>query len=135
VALLLSILVVEDDTAVRDLVLRMLSEKGFGVLTANTAYDALHILKQKSVDLLFTDIIMPGMDGVELAQEARRLRPGLKVLFATGYAQVATKRSAFHFGRVLYKPLREPELVQAVEQLLAAGAAKNDPRFEGLCTP
>jgi DNA-binding NtrC family response regulator len=116
----LSILFVEDDSAVRNLVIRMLSEKGFGVLTANTAYEALHILRQRSVDLLFTDIIMPGMDGVDLAKEARRLRPGLKVMFATGYAQLATTRYAMRHGRVLYKPLRERELMQAVEQVLAA---------------
>lgn len=116
---LLTILFVEDDSAVRDLVLRMLSQRGFAVLTATTAYEALHTLTEKSVDLLFTDIIMPGMDGVDLAREARRLRPGLKVLFATGYAQLATLRNAFRHGRVLYKPLREPELVQAVEQALA----------------
>lgn len=117
---LLSILVVEDDTAVRDLVMRMLSEKGLGVLTANTASAALDILRERSVDLLCTDIIMPGMDGVALAHEARGLRPGLKVLFVTGYAQVAMKRNAIRHGRVLYKPLREPELMQAVAQALAA---------------
>jgi CheY-like chemotaxis protein len=116
----LTILFVEDDSAVRDLVMRMLSGRGFGVLTANTAYEALGILQKRPVDLLFTDIIMPGMGGVELAKAARRLRPGLKVMFATGYAQVATVRQAIHHGRVLYKPLREPELVQAVEQALAA---------------
>ena len=117
---LLSILFVEDDTAVRELVMRILSEKGFGVLTANTAHDALNILRERPVDLLFTDIIMPGMDGVALAKEGRRLRPGLKVLFATGYARLATTRDATRYGRVLYKPLREAELVQAVEQVLAA---------------
>jgi CheY-like chemotaxis protein len=120
VAPLLSILVVDDDSAVRDLVMRMLSEKGFGVLTADRAHEALQILGRRPVDLLFTDLIMPGMDGVDLAKEARRLRPGLKVMFATGYAQVAAKREALRHGRVLYKPLREPELMQAVRQLLAA---------------
>jgi CheY-like chemotaxis protein len=63
---------------------------------------------------------MPGMDGVDLAKEARRLRPAIKVLFATGYAQLATVRYAVRFGRVLYKPLREPEVVQAILQALAA---------------
>jgi CheY-like chemotaxis protein len=116
----LSILVVEDDDAVRDVVLRALSEKGFGVLTASTAYEALNILGKRSVDLLFTDIIMPGMDGVELVKEARRLRPDLKVLFATGYARSATTCKAIRYGRVLYKPLREPELMYAVIQALAA---------------
>ncbi|HEX6840682.1 MAG TPA: response regulator, partial [Stellaceae bacterium] len=66
-----SILVVEDESAARDLVIRMLSEKGFGVLTADTAEDALRILAQRPVDLLFSDIVLPQMDGVELAKQAR----------------------------------------------------------------
>lgn len=48
------------------------------------------------------------------------MRPGIKVLFQTGYAQRATEREAFRLGQVLFKPLRQPEVVQAVEQLLAA---------------
>ena len=62
------ILVVDDDNAVRDVVVRKPSAKGFGVLTATDGSEALRILGQRSVDLLFTDIVMPGMDGVELAR-------------------------------------------------------------------
>jgi CheY-like chemotaxis protein len=120
VADLRTILVVEDESAARDLIIRMLSEKGFGVLTADNAQEALHILAQRRVDLLFTDIVLPVMDGVELAKEARLLWPGLKVLFATGYAREATERGAMQFGRVLYKPLRAAEVVREVEALLAA---------------
>ena len=65
------ILVVDDDNAVRDVVVQMLSANGFGVLTASDGSEALRILGQRSVDLLFTDIVMPGMDGVELARWAR----------------------------------------------------------------
>jgi DNA-binding response OmpR family regulator len=118
-----SILVVEDETAARDLVIRMLSEKGFGVLTADTAEDALRILEQRSVDLLFSDIVLPRMDGVELAKQARLLRPGLKVLFATGYAQEATQRDATRVGKVLNKPLRAAELLKNVRALLATPRA------------
>ena len=115
-----TILFVEDDTTVRDVVIRILSEKGFGVLTASDAYDALKILAERSVDLLFTDIILPGMDGVQLAKQARLMRPGIKVLFTTGYAQKAIERGAMRQGKVLFKPVREPELVHEVELLLAA---------------
>jgi CheY-like chemotaxis protein len=94
VARLCTILVVDDDTVVRDVVIQMLSTHGFGVLTAGSGYEALRILTQRTVDLLLTDIVMPGMDGVELAKEARQLRPGLKVLFGTGYAQKAVERGA-----------------------------------------
>lgn len=115
-----SILVVEDESAARDLVIRMLSEQGFGVLTADNAQEALRILAQRRVDLLFSDIVLPAMDGVELAKQARLLWPGLKVLFATGYAQEATERDAAQFGRVLHKPLRAPELLETVQALLAS---------------
>lgn len=115
-----SILVVEDESAARDLVIRMLSEKGFGVLTADNAEEALRILAQRPVDLLFSDIVLPAMDGVELAKQARLLRPGLKVLFATGYARAATERDAMQFGKVLRKPLRAAELLETVQALLAS---------------
>lgn len=119
-AKLLTILVVEDESDVRDLVMRLLSEKGFGVLTAKDGYDALRILAEHRVDLLFADIVMPGIDGVQLARQAKLMQPGLKVLFATGYAQKATERQAMHVGRVLFKPVRQAELVREVESLLAA---------------
>ena len=115
-----TILVVEDDTAVRDVLIQILSEKGLGVLTAGDAYEAIRILADRHVDVLFTDIIMPSMDGVELAKQAKLMRPGIKVLFATGYAQKAVERDAVRVGRVLYKPLRQVEVIRAVESLLAA---------------
>lgn len=116
----LSILIVEDDIAVRDVLIRVLSEKGFGVLTASNGYEATRILAERHVDVLFTDIMLPGMDGVQLAKQAKLMRPGLKVLFETGYAQLATTRDAIRHGRVLYKPLRQAEIIQAVETLIAA---------------
>jgi two-component system, cell cycle response regulator CpdR len=117
---LISILVVEDEIAMRDLVMRMLSEKGYGVLTANSADEALDVLRQRSVDLLLTDIMMPGTDGVKLAKKAERLRPGLKVMFITGYVELATRHDAMRHGPVLYKPVRPAELMRGVEQVLAA---------------
>jgi CheY-like chemotaxis protein len=114
------ILVVDDDIAVRDVIVRMLSANGFRVLTASDGSEALRILSQRSVDLLFTDIVMPGMDGVELARQARQVRPGLKVLFGTGDAQKAIERDAGHQARVVYKPFRQAELMKEIEALLAA---------------
>jgi CheY-like chemotaxis protein len=113
------ILLVEDEPDVRDVVIRILSEKGFGVLSAPDGFEALRILAAGRVDLLFTDIVMPGMDGVELAKRAKALRSGLKVLFATGYPQRAAERNAIHHGRILYKPLRQVELLREVEAALA----------------
>jgi|SRR5689334_20837940 len=116
---MLTILFVEDDSAVRDVVVQMLHQRGFAVLTAADAYDAIRILRGRHVDVLFTDIIMPGMDGVQLAKQAKSIRPGIKVLFETGYAQLATTRQAISYGQVLYKPLREVEMVAAIQALAA----------------
>jgi two-component system, cell cycle response regulator CpdR len=115
-----TVLFVEDDTSVRDVVIRVLSERGLGVLTAGDAYEAIRILAERHVDLIFTDIVMPSMDGVQLAKQARLMRPGIKVLFTTGYPQKAIERDAARHGKVLYKPVREPEIIREVEALLAA---------------
>jgi CheY-like chemotaxis protein len=115
-----TILFVEDETPVRDLVIRILSEKGFRVFAASDAHEALRLLAARPIDLLFTDVVMPGMDGVQLARQAKRLRPTIKVLFTTGYAQRAAERQAMRFGRILFKPVRHPELLREVGMLLGA---------------
>ena len=98
--------------------MRMLAVKGFRAFAAANAQDALRILARHHVDLLFTDIVMPSMDGVQLAREAKILRPAIKVLFTTGYAQRATERQAMRLGRVLFKPLREADMIRELEMLL-----------------
>ncbi|HTH99035.1 MAG TPA: response regulator [Stellaceae bacterium] len=81
-----TILVVDDDPQVRDLAVMMLEDTGFSVLEASSGEAALDSLRQHpDVRLLFTDIRMPGMDGVELAGRAVELYPNLKVVFTTGY--------------------------------------------------
>jgi len=118
VATAVSILFVEDESPVRDVVIRMLSERGFRVFAAADGYDAIRVLAAHHIDLLFTDVVMPGMDGVQLARQAKVMRPAIKVLFATGYAQRATERQAMRLGRILFKPLRQSELLREVETLL-----------------
>jgi CheY-like chemotaxis protein len=113
-----TVLFVEDETPVRNVVIRMLTEKGFRVFAAADAYDAVRILAAHHVDLLFTDVVMPGMDGVQLARQAKVMQPAIKVLFATGYAQRAAERQAMRLGRILFKPLRQAELIREVEMLL-----------------
>jgi CheY-like chemotaxis protein len=103
-----TVLFAEDVTPIRESVMQLLALRGFRVLTAADGYEALRLLTQEHVDVLFTDIVMPGLDGIELAQRAKRFRPDLKVLFTTGYAVKAAE--AIHLGKLLYKPLRAPQI-------------------------
>ena len=91
-----TVMVVEDDPAVRMLVLDLLKELGYRGYEAQDATSALPLLESDSrIDLLVTDVGLPGMNGRQLAEIARQHRPGLKVLFMTGYAQKAAERQGF----------------------------------------
>ena len=116
------ILLVEDEAAVRDYSRQMLVEAGYSVLAAEDGPAALALLdRHPEVVLLFTDVGLPGMNGRQLADEARRRRPGLKVLFASGYA----RNAIVHDGRLdpgvelLTKPFTADELLRRLSKLLA----------------
>jgi CheY-like chemotaxis protein len=113
-----TILVVEDETTVRDFVLRLLSDRGFTVLAAQDAYEAIRVLAERHVDLLFTDIVMPGADGFDLAAQAKLIRPNLRVLYSTGYADSARGRHGPRYGKLLEKPIRADALLQEIDQAL-----------------
>ena len=108
-----SILVVEDDALVRNYVVAQLGSLGYRTFTAKDASEALTVLDSPvELDLLFTDVIMPGaMNGRQLADEAVRRRPSLKVLFTSGY----TENAIVHHGRLdpgvllLAKPYRKSD--------------------------
>ncbi len=84
-----TLLVVEDEETVRQLAKRVLKHYGYRVLTASSADDALLLAEQHDgpIDLLFTDVIMPGMNGCDLATRLTAMRPGIKVLYASGFAE------------------------------------------------
>ena len=110
-------LVVDDDDDVRFAVATILAEAGGLVLQVSSAREALDILRATPcIALLLTDIVMPGMNGVELAEAARALQPKLRVMFMTGYARYAPPRDAC----VLHKPFRARELMSAVDGALHA---------------
>ncbi len=116
-----TILVVEDDEAVRKLAVEGLNELGYAVLHADTAVQALKLLEEHpSVVLLFTDVVMPNVNGRELADEAQRRRPDLKVLFTTGY----TRNAVVHDGtlepgvRLIGKPYTLQQLGSMVRDIL-----------------
>lgn len=118
-----TILVVEDDPDVRQLVIAVLEDAGYRILEAASGDEAYRLLlahPDLQVDLLFTDIVMPGqLDGIDLAKEARTLRPELKVLYATGFANlVRNHREDELRGLVLTKPYRPGELRRAISALI-----------------
>ena len=116
------VLVVEDDPVVAMTVSTALEDAGFAVLSAATADEALPILSAAAVDLLFSDVVMPGsMSGVDLAREARRLRPGLPVILATGYSEEIARAAGIP---VLAKPYRIDDLVHRIDRALADGGAE-----------
>jgi PAS domain S-box-containing protein len=120
------ILLVDDDEAVRGAAVGLLESLGYEVLVASSGLGALDVLaRSEDIAVLFTDVIMPdGMSGGELAEKARQLRPGLKILFASGYFEGALVRdgnlaASTHF---LVKPYRKKELAQKMDEVLAAVA-------------
>jgi PAS domain S-box-containing protein len=116
-----TILVVEDDERLRAFSTDALKELGYRVLYASSGPGALDQLRSESVDLLFTDIVLPeGMNGRQLAEEGKRLRPDLKVLYTTGYS----RNAAIHGGhvdargRIIGKPFTFDELARMVRTIL-----------------
>jgi signal transduction histidine kinase/CheY-like chemotaxis protein len=117
-----SVLVVEDDDEVAALVTEMLEQLGYTVTRAASAAAALGALSNgRSVDLVFSDIMMPGgMNGVDLAREIRRRRRGLPVLLTSGYAEATRESAAAEGVRVLPKPYRLDELAAALTTVIRA---------------
>lgn len=118
-----TILVVEDDRDVREIAVTVLEEAGYRVLEAASGDEAHRLLlahPDLRIDALFTDIVMPGrFDGIDIANAARELRPGLRVLYATGFANlVRDNRDQDLQGAVLRKPYRPAELRAAIHAVL-----------------
>ena len=116
------ILVVDDDDQIRAIAMRQLTSLGYRVIAASGGTEALELLQHvPDIDLLFVDVMMPnGMGGREVAERAKSVRPGLKVLFASGYFEGAlvdrgeiTPSEAF-----LVKPYRKKDLAEKVQQVL-----------------
>ena len=116
------ILLAEDDDDMRKFLHKALERAGYEVTAFDNGRSAYDRLKEEPFTLLLTDIVMPEMDGIELARRATQLDPDLKVMFITGFAAVALNpdSSAPKDAKVLSKPFHLRELVGAVERLLAA---------------
>lgn len=106
----------------RGFLARALSRAGYDVVAFANGADAFERLKEEPFTLLLTDIVMPVMDGIELARRASELDPELKIMFITGFAAVTLNSdgSALKDTRVLSKPFHLKDLVREVDRLLAA---------------
>jgi CheY-like chemotaxis protein len=111
----LRILLVEDNSHVREFAHHLLDELGYRVLSAASAEEALEILEKEKVDLLFSDVVMPGRSGLELARLARQRDPCLPVLLASGYSEEIVGSAGAEFEIV-----RKPYDVALIEAALAA---------------
>ena len=116
------ILLAEDDHSLRGFLTRALERAGHSVVDCENGDDAIDALDQGPWDLLLTDIVMPEMDGIELAQRAAALAPAMRVVFITGFAAVALSRTTgvAPKARVLSKPFHLRDLIREIERLLAA---------------
>jgi two-component system cell cycle sensor histidine kinase/response regulator CckA len=119
-----TLLLVEDEPALRLLVVTMLEEAGYRVLQAGNGLDAIALAERHrgDIDLLLTDVVMPRLSGPELAQKLRGLRPGLEVLFMSGYNDSRLVHRGVEEANInlLVKPFSPDELVMKVEELTGA---------------
>jgi PAS domain S-box-containing protein len=115
------VLAVEDNAALRRILVRQLRDLGYRVAEAENAVTALGVLQQQKVDLLFTDVVMPGeFDGFDLAREARGRWPNMRILLTSGFPQAKLNgnRDETATIRVLSKPYRKEDLARALRQAL-----------------
>jgi two-component system cell cycle response regulator CpdR len=118
------ILLAEDDNSMREYLARALERVGYAVVSVDRGTAALPLLEAEKFDLLLTDIVMPEMDGIELAQRASVLAPEMRVMFITGFAAVALKTGVTQpQAKVLSKPFHLRELVAEVDRMFQLGSA------------
>eukprot|EP00873_Tetraselmis_striata_P013397 jgi/Tetstr1/433661/TSEL_000209.t1 len=116
------ILLAEDDNDMRRFLAKALQKAGYDVVSFDNGKSAYERLREEPFSLLLTDIVMPEMDGIELARRATQLDPDLKVMFITGFAAVALNpdSQAPKDAKVLSKPFHLKDLVLEVERMLVA---------------
>ena len=119
-----TVLLVEDEEAVRRFAARALESRGYNVLKATTGVEALDVLAEHAseIDLVISDVMMPEMDGLELLQQMRKTLPDMKVIFISGYAEEALRRELAEDESFVFlpKPFSLKDLASAVKEALAA---------------
>ncbi len=121
---MIRILLAEDDDAMRQYLARALERSGYEVVSVDRGTEALPLLANDRFDLLLTDIVMPEMDGIELAQHAAKVAPDMRVMFITGFAAVTLKAGkAVPQAKVLSKPFHLRDLVLEVDRMFGLSSA------------
>jgi CheY-like chemotaxis protein len=117
----ISVLVVDDDPDVLPIAATILTRLGYQAIAASSGRTALELLEDNpSIGLLMTDLAMPGMDGLELAEHARALRPDLKIMYTSGYAAAAQGNPALRYGPFIAKPWRVDDLRAQLSLLMGS---------------
>ncbi|HZD24740.1 MAG TPA: response regulator [Alphaproteobacteria bacterium] len=115
------ILLAEDDDSMRHFLARALERAGHEVIGVAQGDEALPVLAEGRFDLLLADIVMPEMDGIELARRAVAIDPRIRIIFITGFAAVALQQQTTQPGtKVLSKPFHLRDLVDEIDRALAA---------------
>ncbi len=121
---MIRILLAEDDRSMREYLARALDRVGYAVTAVDRGTAAIPLLEQETFDLLLTDIVMPEMDGIELAQRAATLAPNMRVMFITGFAAVALRNGGTPANaKILSKPFHLRDLVLEVDRMFEVGSA------------
>jgi two-component system response regulator AtoC len=122
------ILVADDDVFVRDLIIKLLSEQGYSVITANDGHEAIRYLRLKDIYLVLTDLRMPGVDGLEVLRTAMQINPKIAVVILTAYGTLDTALEAVKEGAYDYiaKPFVMQQLLMVVRNAFNVAVLMNE---------
>ena len=114
------ILVVDDEEGLRDGLMKLLQDEGYGVVCAEDGEHALNVLRETRVDLILTDMRMPGMSGIDLLKKVCERHGNIHVIILTGYGEIESYIEAMNFGAMEYvsKPFKVNELRFIVNRIL-----------------
>jgi CheY-like chemotaxis protein len=117
------ILVVDDDRDVREAIAAAVASPGYIIHIAVDAYEAVRVLVDHAAEIIVTDVRMPGMNGFELARQAKLMRPYIHVIYMTGFYTGKDETEERWDGLLLFKPVRVPDLRRAISRELAQETA------------
>lgn len=128
---MIKILVVEDDEKLNYIVCSFLNDNGYQAISCGSAFEAFDQIEQEPVDMIITDIMMPGMDGFEFSAEVRRQDKRIPILFMTAKDDITSKQKGYHIGidDYLVKPIDTDELILHVAALLRRASIANEKKL------